>query len=64
MFFCVYAYLWHNLVSSFLRVFRHEAITGEAADPGCQRSHALGPRVLGRQIDPNHDVSVRAEEHR
>lgn len=43
---------------------RHEASSGEAADPGGQRSHALGPRVLGRQAHPDHDVSVGAEEHR
>lgn len=47
-----------------LPVRRHEATSGEAADPGGERSHALGPRVLGRQVDPNHDVPVRAEEHR
>ncbi len=57
------AYLKHNAVF-FFSVFRHEATAGEAADPGGQRPHALGPRVLGRQVDPNHDVSVGAEEHR
>lgn len=52
------------IIQFFLSVFRHEASTGEAADPGGQRPHALGPRVFGRQVDPNHDVSVGAEKHR
>lgn len=45
-------------------IFRREAATGEAADPGSQRPHALGPRVLGRQVDPNNDVPLGAEKHR
>lgn len=44
--------------------FRHEATTGQAAGPGGERPHALGPRVLGREADPDHDVPVGAEEHR
>lgn len=48
---------------AFFFFFRHEAASGEAAHPGGQRPHALGPRVLGRQVDPNHDVPVRVKEH-
>ena len=43
---------------------RAEACGGQAADPGGQHPPALGPRVLGRQADPDHDVPVRAEDHR
>lgn len=53
-----------DMIQIFFSVFRYEATTGEAADTGGKRPHALGPRVLRRQVDPNHDVPVRAEKHR
>lgn len=47
-----------------LSAFRPEGGAGETAGAGGQRPHALGPRILGRQADPDRHVPVGAQEHR